>query len=93
MYFETILSLSILLVINLFVYATYSLVTNLIASGKSNNEEARTIGLLKISMSPKQLNENDENSFYIFLQSWLGLITVVIWCFMLIVIKYIEKKE
>ena len=46
-----------------------------------------------MAMSAKQLNHTDANAEYLLIQSWLGLATVVVWCIMLVVVKYREKKE
>lgn len=48
---------------------------------------------MRLGMSSKQLNQTETNETYLLIQCWLGLLTVVIWCIMLVVIKYLEKKE
>lgn len=65
MYFESILSLSSLLAVNLLVYGLFALVTNVMAASKSVRKEVNEEWLLRISMSAKQLNATEQNGTYL----------------------------
>ena len=65
MYFESILSLSSLLAVNLLVYGLFALVTNVMAASKSVRKEVNDEWLLRISMSAKQLKATEQNGTYL----------------------------
>ena len=96
LYFETAKNLGILLLVMSLVYSIYALVTNLIASGKinvANYSVDTTADILSISLASKMTDHTSENSTFYLIQCYIGLGMVVIWCFLLFVLKYFEKEQ
>lgn len=79
-----------MLIVLFLLYGVFSLVTNVIAYQNFPDREQflSNSSFLIISLSPKQLNKTEENMNYYFIQCWLGLVTVIVWFFMFLGIKF-----
>jgi len=94
LYFSAYKHLSILLAILGILYSIFSIITNVIAAANAQNNPNITaiIDYISISLSAKEVNQNDTNNLYYFIQCWIGLGVMIIWLFVLIGLKYSEIK-
>lgn len=75
------------------VYGIYSLSTNIIATSKA--DQTRSLPSA-ISLSAKQsAPSTQQNQDFYYIQCWVGLLTVILWSFCILMIKmhHIEKKS
>ena len=79
------------------VYSIYSLVTNLVASGKYDTSDPTSIDTtltwVSLSLGSKQVNKTEENKTFYYIQAWIGAAVMLLWLLMMFLMKYFEKEE
>lgn len=94
LYFATYKNLAILLTIMTLIYSSFALITNVIAANNISSQNTQTnVDYISISLSSKQTNDTNANRQYYLIQCWLGVLTIIIWIFVLIGRKYFEIKS
>ena len=87
LYFNSLKHLSILLALMGLIYSIYAIATNLKANSVNSSTTA-LVDYITISLSPKQLkNNNSTNNFY-YIQCWIGVAVIAIWAFVFAALKY-----